>query len=237
MNMLAGIYCKDVRDILKASYFAAEKHRDQRRKGDGSPYINHPLGVGWILWDEGCVMDPPTIIAAILHDTVEDTNTTLDEIAREFGQVVANIVAEVTDDKELPKVDRKKLQIEHARKASHAARNIKLADKLHNLRDLLKVPPQGWSRGRITGYFLWSAQVIKAIAEQNTNRRLESILFHLIENATFENGESVVPRQALYTPCGVPNGMCTPPAGVPQNPEEQSEMLQKYYEEMANCQE
>src|ERR1044071_7377984 len=100
-------------DILKACDFAARKHVSQRRKNaDKDPYINHPIGVAWILINEGHVTDPVTLQAALLHDTVEDTDTTIEEIVAEFGTDVGHVVAEVTDDKSLPKEERKKKQIE-----------------------------------------------------------------------------------------------------------------------------
>ncbi len=129
--------------IVSAAYFAAEKHRDQRRKSDDSPYINHPLGVADILWHVGTVIDQNVLAAAILHDTVEDTNTTLDEIARIFGPHVSHIVAEVTDNKKLPKHERKMQQIYRASDLSEEATLVKLADKLYNLRDLLRVKSTG----------------------------------------------------------------------------------------------
>jgi guanosine-3',5'-bis(diphosphate) 3'-pyrophosphohydrolase len=106
---------EDVSLLLKAVKFSAEKHKTQRRKGaEGSPYVNHPIGVAETLWRVGGVRDISVIIAAILHDTVEDTETTLAEIEEHFGPVVWSLVQEVTDDKSLPKPERKRLQIEHA---------------------------------------------------------------------------------------------------------------------------
>src|SRR5262245_14017517 len=100
--------------LLEALEFASIRHRDQRRKDrEASPYINHPIAVARALWLAG-VRDPTTLIAAILHDTIEDTRTTHDEIARQFGDAVAAVVSEVTDDKSLPKQERKQRQIEHA---------------------------------------------------------------------------------------------------------------------------
>jgi (p)ppGpp synthase/HD superfamily hydrolase len=115
--------------ILKAANFAAVKHGYQLRKGSGLPYIIHPIGVANLLSDAG-VEDVDVLQAALLHDVVEDTNTKLDEIEKEFGVSVSSIVAEVTDDKKKSKVDRKKLQIEHAAHVSTQAKLVKLADKL-----------------------------------------------------------------------------------------------------------
>lgn len=133
----------------KCINFAAIKHRDQRRSDSKeTPYINHPIGVAYILTSEGNVTDLDVVIAAILHDTVEDTDTSFDEIENEFGSKIRDIVAEVTDDKSLPKMERKRLQIEHALTASREAKLVKLADKLYNLRDLQKEIPKGWTEVR-----------------------------------------------------------------------------------------
>lgn len=130
----------------KCVNFAAIKHRDQRRKDSKeTPYINHPVGVAYILSSEGNVTDLDVLMSAILHDTVEDTDTSFDEIENEFGTKIRDIVSEVTDDKSLPKMERKRLQIEHALTVSRDAKLVKLADKLYNLRDLQKEIPRGWT--------------------------------------------------------------------------------------------
>jgi (p)ppGpp synthase/HD superfamily hydrolase len=147
--------------LLKTLVFAADKHRNQRRKDTaGTPYINHPIGVASILANEAGINDVTVLQAAILHDTIEDTNTTLEELRSIFGPVVATIVAEVTDDKSLPKEKRKELQVEHAKHISREAKLVKMADKIHNLRDLVINPPPGWSVERIQGYFIWSRAVM-----------------------------------------------------------------------------
>lgn len=124
------------------------------------------LGVANILVQEGNIHDPVVIIAALLHDTVEDTDTTFEEIETQFGTEVRNIVRELTDDKSLPKVERKRLQIENASKCSHKAKLIKLADKLYNLRDLQKAIPVGWSEDRVKEYF----KVMKNSFKVNINQ-------------------------------------------------------------------
>lgn len=146
--------------ILSAAAFAAERHRDQRRKDAGaSPYINHPLALAAILSAEGAVEDPVVIAAALLHDTVEDTETSLAELEARFGARVAAIVAEVTDDKTLPKALRKQLQVSKAAHKSPGAKLVKLADKVANLRDLAASPPANWSEEQRSEYVRWSAQV------------------------------------------------------------------------------
>lgn len=110
-------------------------------------------GVANILVEEGNVDDPDVLVAALLHDTVEDTDTTFEEIEKKFGKKVSGIVAEVTDDKNLPKEERKLLQIKHSPHISHEAKLVKLADKIYNLRDLLKATPVGWTSERVEEYF------------------------------------------------------------------------------------
>jgi len=163
-----------IASILRAAAFAAERHRDQRRKGkDASPYINHPLALARLLADECGEHDPKVLVAALLHDTVEDTATTLVEVEQLFGAEVAAIVREVTDDKSLPKAERKRLQVERAAHASRAARLVKLADKICNLRDLSSAPPTDWTRERLREYFDWAKAVVDRI--RGTHPQLEAL--------------------------------------------------------------
>ncbi len=147
--------------LLEALRFAAVRHRNQRRKGEGQvPYINHPVAVARDLAVIGGVTDPYILAAALLHDTVEDTGTTFDEIGERFGPEVRALVEEVTDDKVLPNDTRKRLQIEHSFGLSTGAKLIKLGDKLSNVRSLVRHPPQGWSTGRKREYLDWTEEVI-----------------------------------------------------------------------------
>lgn len=156
----------DLALIFKALEFASIKHRDQRRKdADASPYINHPIALAKVLCVEGGITDVNAICGAILHDTIEDTETTLEELKKMFGETIAKIVDEVTDDKKLPKEVRKRLQIEHAPDASHQAKLVKLADKISNLRDILNGPPAEWSLQRKQEYFDWAKQVVDQIRD------------------------------------------------------------------------
>ncbi len=160
--------------ILKAVKFAAGRHKDQRRKGaDAAPYINHPIELATLLWHEAQVRDAVVIMAALLHDTVEDTDTTLMELEQEFGADVSGVVAEVTDDKSLPKALRQQQQIDHAPHLSDRARLVKLADKISNLRDLLSSPPQGWSSQQHLDYAHWGKSVIDQI--RGTHAELEHL--------------------------------------------------------------
>lgn len=147
--------------FLQALEFAAYKHANQRRKDpDKTPYINHPIAVANILLSEAQVADESILIAALLHDTVEDTDTTFEEIADRFGSLVCDIVAEVTDDKSLEKAVRKQQQIDHASGLSDRAKLLKLADKTANLRNVATAPPAGWSPARIDEYLEWGKAVI-----------------------------------------------------------------------------
>ncbi|MDA8382549.1 MAG: HD domain-containing protein [Betaproteobacteria bacterium] len=151
----------DVSKVLRAALFAAEKHKNQRRKdAEASPYINHPIALANVLANEGNVSDSEVLCAALLHDTIEDTDTTIEELRTHFGEAITAIVLEVTDDKSLPKDERKRLQVIHAPHASLKAKQVKLADKICNLRDILTSPPADWSLERKRAYFDWAAQVI-----------------------------------------------------------------------------
>ncbi len=147
--------------ILKALDFASLKHRDQRRKdANASPYINHPIALANVLAREGGVTDGVVLAAAILHDTLEDTQTTPAELRDTFGEHIAGIVGEVTDDQNLPKAERKRLQIEHAASISREAKLVKLADKICNVRDVADHPPAKWDLARRREYFEWAMAVV-----------------------------------------------------------------------------
>jgi guanosine-3',5'-bis(diphosphate) 3'-pyrophosphohydrolase len=147
--------------LLMALAFAAEKHRHQRRKdAAASPYINHPIAVATALAVEGGVTDELVLLAACLHDTVEDTQTTFEELEETFGMEVSDLVRNVTDDKSLEKRVRKQLQIEHAAKSSDQTKQIKIADKLCNVRDMTTSPPKDWPLKRRTEYLYWSQEVV-----------------------------------------------------------------------------
>jgi guanosine-3',5'-bis(diphosphate) 3'-pyrophosphohydrolase len=150
--------------LLDAVLFAAERHRNQRRKdADASPYINHPIALAHLLATTGGVNDVVILQAAILHDTIEDTETTEEELRARFGADVTNIVLELTDDKSLPKLRRKELQVEHAPHNSLGAALVKLADKTCNLRDIAAAPPADWPLARRLEYFDWAKRVVDGL--------------------------------------------------------------------------
>ena len=149
--------------VARALAFSAHKHRDQRRlDAAASPYINHPIALMVILTEAG-IRDTVTLASGLLHDTVEDTETTWQELAVAFGEEVANVVAEVSDDKTLSKGVRKRLQVEHAAHISYRARLVKLADKISNLTDVADSPPTEWTLTRRQKYFDWALEVVTAL--------------------------------------------------------------------------
>lgn len=150
-----------MKTLLRAIAFAAAKHRMQRRKDvDASPYINHPIDLANILANEGAVEDVVVLAAAVLHDTIEDTETTAPELEAAFGAEIAGVVVEVTDNKALSKQARKQAQIDHASHLSHRAKLVKLADKICNVRDVASTPPADWPLERRQDYFDWSKKVV-----------------------------------------------------------------------------
>lgn len=166
----------DVSFLMLAANFAAKKHMNQRRNNElDEPYINHPISLANLLCNEldGLHIDTSIVVAALLHDTIEDTKTTHEEIADIFGNRVLQIVLEVSDDKSLPKKTRKRLQIEQAKSLSYDARIVKLADKICNLRDMVISPISVMSNEKIVEYFDWSKAVIDEI--RGTHSMLEML--------------------------------------------------------------
>lgn len=153
----------DMKMIFAAMAFSAEAHKRQRRKdSEATPYINHPIEVANLLMQCG-VTDPVTLAAALLHDTVEDCDIKHEELAQRFGDLVADTVMEVTDDKSLPKQRRKRLQITRIRFKSERARQIKLSDKTCNVRDVIANPPADWDAARRLKYFEHAHAVVSTI--------------------------------------------------------------------------
>lgn len=168
-----------VGQLLRAVLFSAHKHRGQRRKDeDASPYINHPIEVAELIANIGGVSDLSTLMAAILHDTVEDTGSTFAELEEAFGHEVRLLVEEVTDDQRLPKEERKRLQIVRAQQLSEGAKQIKIADKICNVRDVTYNPPPKWPLERRREYFQWAAKVVEGCRGSNFDleRRFDEVL-------------------------------------------------------------
>jgi len=165
---------QSIQAVLAAASYAAQKHAAQRRKGAAAePYVNHLLEVAGMVASVLTAPDTNLIVAAILHDVVEDAGVTNQELAEIFGADVASLVAEVTDDKSLPKAERKRLQVVNAPKKSTRAQMIKLADKISNLRAILTSPPTDWSWERRKEYFEWAKQVVDGLAAPNPALKAE----------------------------------------------------------------
>jgi HD domain len=146
--------------LTLAYAFAAEQHRDQRRKGDAAePYINHVIEVAQLAAEATGGRDIDLVIAAVLHDVVEDTPASFADLESRFGSDVAGLVRECTDDASLPKAERKRLQVVSAPGKSARAKIIKLADKTSNLRALVESPPSAWPVDRRLGYVAWARDV------------------------------------------------------------------------------
>jgi len=176
-----------INKLVEAASFAAQRHTGHHRKGDaGEPYINHPLEVANLIANVGRVDDIDVLIAAILHDTVEDVGVKKDEIVELFGDRVAGIVMEVTDDKSLPKAERKRLQVEHAPHLSREAKLVKLGDKISNITDVANNPPSGWDIQRRREYIDWGESVVAGL--KGVNEPLEELFNKTAEMA----------RSALY---------------------------------------
>ncbi|MBN2002340.1 MAG: bifunctional (p)ppGpp synthetase/guanosine-3',5'-bis(diphosphate) 3'-pyrophosphohydrolase [Anaerolineae bacterium] len=159
--------------VFRALNFAATKHRNQRRKGrDEFPYVNHLIHVLTLLWEVGQVRSIPTLVAAVLHDTLEDTDATAAELEQHFGFDVRVLVQEVSDDKALPKDVRKQLQVEHAPHISAQAKLIKLADKIDNVHDIVRDPPADWPHARLVAYLEWATRVVTGL--RGCNAALEA---------------------------------------------------------------
>jgi guanosine-3',5'-bis(diphosphate) 3'-pyrophosphohydrolase len=177
--------------VLSAMYFAAHKHRHQRRKNPArTPYINHPLDLAYLLWFDGGIREEKVLVAAILHDTVEDTEATFVELESEFGPAVRKIVEEVTDDSDLPSKERKRRQVVKASRISDGAKLVKLADKISNLRDVFEDPPEGWSVARRTAYAHWAKEVVDGL--RGVNPSLEAVFDEIYRNY-FRETDTFVP--------------------------------------------
>ena len=149
--------------MTHAAHFAARAHKAQQRKGiDAEPYVNHLLEVAELVAHAEVPGDIEVVIAALLHDTIEDVGVTEAQLVAEFGPRVAALVMAVTDDKTLPRDTRKWMQIHHAPTLSHDAKLIKLADKISNLRALMRTPPVGWTQARLHDYVVWAKAVVDA---------------------------------------------------------------------------
>jgi guanosine-3',5'-bis(diphosphate) 3'-pyrophosphohydrolase len=179
----------DVANVIGALHFAAHKHRSQPRKDEAkTPYINHVIAVVHTLATVGDVSEPVPLMAAALHDTIEDTETSWQELEERFGSEVCRTVREVTDDKSLPKQERKRLQIEHASHLSDGAKELKLADKTCDMLDVIENPAVGWSLDRRIDYLDWTEK--SAAGCRGVNEALEAHYDRVLQRGREVSGES-----------------------------------------------
>ena len=163
----------DVVKLSQAADYAARQHIAQRRKGErAEPYVNHLTEVAAMLAEATDGADPVLVMGGLLHDTLEDTDTTYEDLVERFGPEVAALVQEVTDDKSLAKDVRKRLQIEKTPSKSRRAKLLKIADKTSNLRGLVGSPPAGWTDERLRDYVVWAAEVVRSC--RGLNAKLEA---------------------------------------------------------------
>src|ERR1700694_2482334 len=154
--MLTGL-----RVVSEAADFAARRHTGQQRKGRGNePYVNHLAEVADLLSIATDGIDAELVAAGWLHDTIEDTETTREELAQKFGERVAALVVEVTDDMSLPKNERRQKQIVDAPKKSPGAKLIKIADKISNIRARIVDQPNPAERDDLADYVAWAEKVV-----------------------------------------------------------------------------
>ena len=146
--------------FLKALRTASIAHKFQMRKDGHTPFINHPIQVAQLISSVGGIQDEVILSAAILHDIIEDTPTTYDEVKNMFGFVIADIIVECSDNKDLPKAERKRLQVVEVNSKSFEAKIVKLADKIANMTDIIVNPPNDWDKERKLEYFYWAKEVV-----------------------------------------------------------------------------
>ncbi len=181
-------------DLVRAVDFAARKHSSNRRKGQNAePYVNHLTEVALLVAKATAGKDQSLVNAAFLHDTIEDTKTTREELVESFGRDVAALVAEVTDDKRLPKATRKRLQVETAPHKTPRAKLLKIADKISNLRGILASPPKDWDRKRKQGYFVWAKRVVDGC--RSVNKRFEAEFDRVYQSGVETLGADLKPRR------------------------------------------
>ncbi len=171
-----------LREVLRAAAYAATQHAGQKRKDkNGTPYINHPIGVAEMLTRVAAVTDPKVLQAALLHDTIEDTATTPRDLTAQFGARVCSLVLEVTDDEALPKPECKRRQVTNAPNLSREARLIRVADKIYNCGEIRADSPANWSRERKLEYLSWAEEVVNRI--RGTDSALEKLFAETIQLA------------------------------------------------------
>jgi guanosine-3',5'-bis(diphosphate) 3'-pyrophosphohydrolase len=175
--MLTGL-----RLVSEAAELAARRHSGQQRKGDeNEPYINHLAEVASLLAAVTDGEDADLVAAGWLHDTIEDTDTSHDELAQRFGARVAGLVEEVTDDMTLAKSERRRLQVIDAPKKSPGAKLIKIADKISNIRARIFFEPDAEQQEELADYLAWADQVVRSC--RGVNARLDALFDEAVANA------------------------------------------------------
>ncbi len=167
-----------MKEVIDAILFAATSHAGQFRKDGVTPYINHPVEVMHLLAHTGNIADHEILMAAVLHDVLEDTDATTEELSERFGHRITDIVIELTDDMSLPKEERKRQQLITCTKLSSEAKVIRISDKICNVYDILYAPPGDWTVQRRKEYLQWASSVVAKI--RGTNQALETHFDELI---------------------------------------------------------
>lgn len=185
--------------ILRATILAERAHRGTGRKSDGAPYITHPLRVAKIVAEHYAdsqvdVTESDVVCAALLHDTLEDTSVTYEELVDQFGTTVADIVRQVTNPK-TDKVSVKRWQVDHAPELSPAACLVKLADKYDNLSDHLRSPI--WDLERTQGYMLHAREVCRGM--KSVCPPLEALLEEIWESGVISTPNGIGPTIPSFT--------------------------------------
>ena len=175
--MLTGL-----RLVCEAAELASRRHSGQPRKGhEGEPYINHLAEVANLLASVTDGADAELVAAGWLHDTIEDTDTTHEELAQRFGLHVADMVEEVTDDMTLPKSERRRLQVIEAPNSSAGAKQIKIADKISNIRARIFFEPSFEQKLELIDYLGWAEQVVAGC--RGVNAGLDALFDETVANA------------------------------------------------------
>jgi|GEM_PF-1284900 len=182
--------------VLQAMVDATAHHAGQYRKAEHVPYIIHPLRVCRNLWDEAHVRAPDVIIAALLHDSVEDTSMTLEDLEAKYGKGVALIVNDVTNDPNLDSEANKQRQVDHAPYLSVGGKLVKLADRLDNLRDLYRNPPPSWSQEKVDGYYAWGEKLLEAL--RGVSPTLEQGIARVVAAHGSGHNEQILPEKASF---------------------------------------
>jgi len=192
-NLIINTEGRNMEAYFRALEFAAHKHRFQKRKGAGGiPYINHPIEVASLLLSKMKNPSPEVILAAILHDTLEDTDTQAEEIESGWGEKVCSIVMEVSDNMKLPPLKRKEQQVIHADRLSPEARAVKMADKICNIRDILYTRIR-WIRWQKISYINWSVEIIQQISRSHPELEAEF-------RQTLKEAEDVLKTEFRFSP-------------------------------------